>query len=88
MRRVHSSFSVRMKRSTTAMLPCLPSAPKRGRMPFRLHQALKPSHQNWVPLSEMMYLGAAAPQRRPRKVRTWTDVGCLLKTARPMARRE
>ena len=55
--RVYSSFSVRMKRSTTAMLPYLPTAPKRGLTFLALHQPLNPSHQNWQPLSVTMYLG-------------------------------
>ena len=41
-------FMVRINRSTTAILPCLPTAPKRGLMLRRRHQAVKPSHQNWL----------------------------------------
>ena len=58
-RLVHSSLSVRMKRSTTAMLPYLPTAPNRALMVLCRHQALKSSHQNCLPLSEMMYFGLA-----------------------------
>jgi hypothetical protein len=40
------------------MLPHLPIAPKRGRMPFRRHQSLYPDvGQNWLPLSLTRYLG-------------------------------
>jgi len=70
-RRVHSSLRVRMKRSITAMLPYLPTAPNRGRIPLRLHHALNPSHQNCEPSSQMMYFGLALACRRPRKVRIW-----------------
>jgi len=42
-----------------AMLPCLPTAPNRGLIPRHLHHFLKASHQNWTPLSQMMYLGLA-----------------------------
>jgi hypothetical protein len=35
---VSSCFTVRISRSITAMLPRLPTAPKRGRMPRRRHQ--------------------------------------------------
>ena len=77
-----------MKRSTTAILPSFPTAPNRSRMPLRLHQASKPWHQNWEPLSQMTYLGLTLAYRRPRKVRTWMDAGYFLKTAAPMARRE
>jgi len=35
-----SSLRDRMNRSTTVMLPCLPTAPNRGRMPRRLHHLL------------------------------------------------
>ncbi len=34
-------------------------APKRGLIFLPLHQPLNPSHQNWLPLSVMMYLGLA-----------------------------
>jgi len=37
---------------------------------------------------KMMYLGLALANRRPRKVRSWTDVGCFLNTIAPMARSE
>jgi len=53
------SFSVRMNRSTSAMLPCLPTAPKRGVIPWPSHQALNVSHQNCWPLLLIMYFGAA-----------------------------
>lgn len=69
------------------MLPCLPIAPKRGSTPLFLQQALNASHQNWEPLSEIRCLGFTLAHRRPRKVRTWMDVGCL-NTMTPIARRE
>ena len=39
-RRVHSVLRVRMKRSTTAIEPCCPTAPKRGLMLQDAHHAL------------------------------------------------
>ena len=70
------------------MLPHLPTAPKRGMTPLRLHHVLNASHQNCEPLSQMMYLGLVLAHRRPRKVRIWMEVGCFLNTMTPIARRE
>jgi MATE family multidrug resistance protein len=62
-RRVHSCFIERQKRSKIAMLPFLPTAPKRGLTPWRLHHAPYVSDgpspcQNCEPLSLMMWRGA------------------------------
>ena len=55
----HSVFIDRMKRSRTAMLACLPTAPNRARtLPLR-HQLLKVLQKNWRPLSVMMTFGFA-----------------------------
>ena len=48
---------VLMKRSTTAILPCFPTAPNRGRIALRLHHRLKGSHQKILSLSQIKYLG-------------------------------
>ncbi len=55
-RRVHSDFIDRMKRSTIAMLPCSPTAPYRVRIRFLRHQSLNAWQKNSFPLSAMMYL--------------------------------
>ena len=88
--RVHSSFMLLMKRSTTAMLPCLPAAPYRGQMPVRRHHRLKSSHQKILSLSQITYFGVAVARAIvfPRKVRTASEVGLLGKTVKPIARRE
>ena len=57
--RIASSFIVLMKRSTTAMPPCFPTAPNRGRIALRLHHRLKASHQKILSLSQIKYLGVA-----------------------------
>ena len=90
MRRVPSSFNVLMKRSTTAMLLCRPTAPYRARMRLRRHQRLKPAHQKMLSLSQIRYLGAAFARAiiLPRKLRTASDFGRLGKTEKPIARRE
>jgi len=62
-RRVPSSFSVLMKRSITAMLPCWPTAPYRGRIRLRRHQRLKSWHQKMLSLSQTRYFGVAWPGR-------------------------
>ena len=46
---VHSAFIDRMKRSMTAMLPCSPTAPNRGRIPHLLHHRLKAVKTDDVP---------------------------------------
>ena len=56
-RLVHSDFIDRMNRSITAMLPCSPTAPNRGRIPRLRHQPLNRLQKNSLPLSVMMYLG-------------------------------
>ena len=55
--RVHSMFIERMNRSTMAMLPCLPTAPYRGRIVRLLHHFLNASQSNCFPLSAMTYFG-------------------------------
>ncbi len=57
--RVASSLIVRISRSTTAMLPCLPIAPYRGRIALLLHQRLNAVHQKMLALSQIKYLGVA-----------------------------
>jgi hypothetical protein len=54
-RRVHSSLTDRMSRSTTEMEPGLPTAPYRGRMPRLRHHCLKSAQQNCLPLSVSTY---------------------------------
>ena len=84
-----------------AMLPCLPTAPNRGRIRLRLrlcrdklprhaHHSLNSLHQNCGPLSQIKYLGAARVLRivLRRKAITRADVGGRLKTAAPTTRRE
>ncbi len=47
--RMPSFFSVRMNRSMSPILPCRPTAPKRGVIPWWLHQSLNGAHQDcWV----------------------------------------
>jgi len=52
-------LSVKMSRSVTAIDPCFPTAANRGLISFRLHQALKPEHQNCDPLSVIKCFGLA-----------------------------
>jgi hypothetical protein len=67
-RRQHSVFMDRMKRSTMAIEPCLSTAPKRRRIRRRRHQTLKVRHQNWRPLSVTIQPGVVPAARitRPR----------------------
>ena len=68
--RVHSFFRLRMNRSMSAILPCWPTAPKRGLIPLRSHQSLNTVHQNCWPLSQIIYFGAepALTMAQSRKV--------------------
>jgi hypothetical protein len=50
--RAHSTFTVWMNRSATAMFPCWPIAPNRGRMSLLLRQTLNSQHQNCLPGSD------------------------------------
>jgi hypothetical protein len=81
---VHSFFSERMNLSTMAVLPYLPTVPKRGRMPpLRRHHRLNASHQNWRPLSVMMYLGELPTLRMARS----SSAPSLAPVLRPVAAR-
>ena len=79
-----------MRRSTTAMLPCCPTAPNRGRIPLGLHQRVKASHQKTLSLSQITYLGVALTRAivLPSNVRAESESGRLGRTAKPIARRE
>ena len=87
---MHSDFRLPMNRSTTAMLPRLPTAPKRGRIFFLLHHSLKLPHQNCSPLSQIKCFGLllAFWIMRSRKDCTAEEVGHDLNTPIPRAPRE
>ena len=87
---MHSLFRLPMNRSTTAMLPFLPTAPKRGSMSFRSHQSLKLSHQNCFPLSVIRYFGLLPAFRMVRFNRDCRapDEGHALNTQIPTTLRE
>src|SRR3990172_4690633 len=90
MRSIHSDFRLPMNRSTTAMLPRFPTAPKRGRILFFLHHSLKLSHQNCLPLSQIKCFGLvlAFPITRSRMDCTAEEVGHDLNTPTPKTHRE
>ena len=87
---MHSDFRLPMNRSTTAMLPRFPTAPKRGRILFPLHHSLKLPHQNCLPLSQIKCFGLATafPMTRSRKDCTAEEVGQTLNTPTPKTERE
>ena len=58
----------RMKRSTTQMLPCLPTAPQRMRNPRRRHQGTKPP-RNSLPLSVRTWRGSPLRVSQVRTLR-------------------
>lgn len=90
MRRSPSSFSDLKNRSTTAMEPCLPSAPKRGLALRFVHHASYASLVNCTPWSLMMCLGARPANSTPRSSTSHTSaaVGSRLKTPRATGARE
>ena len=63
----------------------LPTAPYRGRIPFRWHQPLNRQLTNSFPLSEIMCFGFAPDLRvaSPRKEQTSAEFGRRLNTANP-----
>ena len=90
-RRVHSSLIVRIIRSTTAILPCLPTAPYRGGlMPLHLTHCRKAWQSKIRSLSQTMYFGALPTLRidRPNSVHTERQSGRLAKAPIPTMRRE
>ena len=87
---MHSVFIDRMNLSMIAMLPCLPTAPYRGRIVRLLHHFLNASQSNCLPLSAMTYFGFTPLLliARSRKAQTCLEVGGSLKMAKPTTRRE
>ena len=81
--------SVRMNRSSTAMLPCRPTAPNRARTSWSSHHS-RYSSPNSLPWSLTVYLGVR-PARLAASSSTmqiFPAVGRLLKDARPRERRD
>jgi len=84
-----SSLRVRMNRSSTAMLPCRPTAPNRARTSWSSHHS-RYSSPNSLPWSLTVYLGVR-PARLAASSSTmqiFPAVGRLLKDARPRERRD
>ena len=87
---MHSDSRLPMNRSTTAMPPRLPTAPKRGRILFLSHHSLKLPHQNCLPSPLIRCFGLALLFRiaRSNKDCTAEEVGHTLKTPTPRTHRE
>ncbi len=85
-----SDFIDRKNVSTIAILPFLPTAPNRGRIPWSRHQGLNVSQKNWRPLSVITCFGLepVLVATRSKNWQTSTDDGASVKSANPFTRRE
>ena len=76
--------------SMMAMLPCLPTAPNRGRIERLRHHPRNAAQKNCFPLSVITCLGFAPVFliARFRKAQTSDAAGLCLKSAKPTTSRE